>query len=478
MFALRFQSIDPLISDFVRDDSRFVWNRNVLDRVQKVAPFLEFDHNPYPVVVDGRIKWVIDAYTTTSNYPYSQPRNPIGLNRGSELTRGFNYVRNSVKAVVDAYDGTVNLYIVDQTDPIVQAWDKAFPGILDPVEELPEALIDNLRYPEDIFTIQTNMWATYHIDVDETADYLEGSDEWAVAQDPGGVEGADSTTTVNAQGIASSSEVRVRPYYTLLRLPEENQQEFVVVRTFVPFSANDEVKEMQAFMAGVSELGDDDYGRLVTYEIDNVSGDIEAQGPSLVASQITSQEEISERISLLNAPGEGSSVAFGDLIVVPVENTFAYVRPMYVIATGTQQPNLEWIIVSYADRVVMCHGLDEALIQLFGASIRGAQSSGTLDECIGDIDPAITAQAISSNGIGGTDDGGSDEPRTFVIGDGTAVEEAFALLEQADEALASGDLGRYQELVDAASEILSDALATATETPEDGDQDTDDDADG
>lgn len=459
MFALRFSSIDPLISDFVRDDSRFVWNRNVLDRAQKVAPFLEFDHNPYPAVVDGRIKWVIDAYTTTSNYPYSQPRNPVGLNRTSELTRGFNYVRNSVKAVVDAYDGTVDLYVVDENDPLIKAWDSAFPGVLSDFDEMPEGLIDNLRYPEDIFTVQTNMWATYHIDIDETADFLEGSDEWAVAQDPGGVEGADSTTTIDAQGVASSSEVRVRPYYSLLRLPEENQQEFVVVRTFVPFSANDEVKEMQAFMAGVSEPGDDHYGRLVSYEIDNVSGDIEAQAPSLVASQITSQEEISERISLLNAPGEGSSVRFGDLIVVPVENTFVYVRPMYVIATGTQQPNLEWIIVSYADRVVMCHGLEEAIIQLFGTPVRGAQSSGTLGECIGDINDGISAAASGGSDDSTTSNGGDGS--NLVIGDGTAVEEAVALLDQADEALLAGDLGRYQDLVDRAAGILGEALAAA-----------------
>ena len=132
MFALRFQSLDVLISDFVRDDSRFIWNRGILDRVRKVAPFIEFDHNPYPVVMDDGVFWVVDGYTTTSNFPYAQPRNGIGLDNGSGLRRNFNYVRNSVKAVVDAYNGTVDLYIVDENDPIIQAWDQAFPDVLQP----------------------------------------------------------------------------------------------------------------------------------------------------------------------------------------------------------------------------------------------------------------------------------------------------------------------------------------------------------
>ena len=203
------------------------------------------------------------------------------------------------------------------------------------------------------------------------------------------------------------------------------------------------------------------------------------QAPSLVASQITSQEEISERISLLNAPGEGSSVRFGDLIVVPVENTFVYVRPMYVIATGTQQPNLEWIIVSYADRVVMCHGLEEALIQLFGASVRGAQSSGTLTECIGDINDDITRPVTGGSGGSSTTNGGDGSD--LVIGDGTAVEEALALLQQADEALLAGELGRYQDLVDRAAGILGEALAAATDDAggaDTADADAESDGDG
>ena len=471
MFALRFQSIDILISDFVRDDSRFVWNRNIRDRVEKVAPFLEFDHNPYPAVVDGRVVWIVDAYTTTSNYPYSQPRDPIGLSLASELTSSFNYVRNSVKAVVDAYDGSVTLYVVDQTDPLIQAWDKAFPGVLTGADEIPDSLVDNFRYAEDMFVVQTNMWSVYHIESDETADLLEGSDEWAIAQDPGGVQGARETTTFNSQGEASLTEERVQPYYSLLRLPEENQQEFVVMRTFVPFSQNDEVKEMQAFMVGVSELGNENYGRLVSYEIDNQTGDVEAQAPSLVASQITSQENISERISLLNAKDEGSSVEFGDLIVVPVENSFVYVRPLYVIATGTEQPNLEWVIVSYADSVVMCHSVSDSVRALFGVTVRGTQVTDD-PTCIGDVNTATRPPTASAAG-----------GAPVVVGDGPAADEALSLLRQAEQALVNGDLGLYQELVETALAVLTEAADTeaadnAEEEAAAEDADAEEDGDG
>ncbi len=453
MFALRFQSVDPLISDFVRDDSRFVWHRNVRDRVAKVAPFLELDHNPYPVVDDGRLVWVIDAYTTTSNYPYSQPRDRNGLRQGSDLRGSFNYVRNSVKAVVDAYDGTVELYVVDEGDPIAEAWRKAFPDVLLDLDDMPPGLIDNLRYPEDIFTVQTNMWSVYHVDDDETADLLEGSDEWSIAQDPGQVSGAASQTTTNADGtISFSSEVRVLPYYTVMRLPEETKQEFVVFRSFVPFSRDDSVKALQGFMVGVSEVTGSNYGRLVSYQIDNTSGDNDAPAPALVASQITSQDRISERISLLDAKDEGSSVEFGDLIVVPVENSLIYVRPLYVIASGTQQPNLEWVIVSHADSVVMCHGLSESVEALFGVRLEGGARSERSDnaECIGDVADFASATVAAPRVT-------SDDP--IDLADGSQAEQALDLLNQAEAALDVGDLGRYQQLVDAARALLAEVDA-------------------
>lgn len=467
MFALRFQSIDPLISDFVRDDSRFVWNRNIGERVEKVAPFLEFDHNPYPVVVDGRILYVVDAYTTTSNYPYAQSRENLDVANGSGLRSGFNYVRNSVKVTVDAYDGSIILYVVDQTDPIILAWQNVFPELLRPFDEMPEGLIDNLRYPEDIFTIQTNMWAKYHIDVDETADLLEGSDEWAVAQEPGQVQGAGLTSTTNAQGVESRSETRVDPYYSLLRLPDDTKQEFVIFRSFVPFSADDQRKELQAFMVGVSEVGSQNYGRLVSYEVANLGGDDEAPGPGLVASQITSQEEVSRQISLLNARDEGSSVEFGDLIVVPIESSLIYVRPLYVIATGTRQPNLEWVIVSHADSVVMCHSMADSIRALFGVQVRGLQSDDDDPTCVGDV---------TFNRLTTSNSGSSTE--ALVIGDGPAAEEALKLLDEARDALIDGDLGRYQELVDGARGVLADAAeADADEAETDATASNEEDAD-
>lgn len=452
LFSLRFQSIDPLISDFIRDDSRFIWHRNINERVSKVAPFLELDHNPYPVIIDGRVKFVVDGFTTSRYFPYAQPRDASDLTPSSDLRAGYNYVRNSVKATVDAYDGTVSLYIVDDTDPLIAAYDRAFPGVLLSSDEIPEALIDNFRYPEDLFTVQTNMWSTYHIDSDETADLIERSDEWSIAQDPGGVEGADQTRIFNPDGTTTSSEVRVDPYYTLLRLPGENEKEFVILRSFVPFSNDDAVKELQAFMVGVSEFTDASYGRLVSYEIDNSFGDEEAPGPALVASQIASQERISERISLLNAKNEGSSVKFGDLIVLPVEDSLVYVRPLYVVAASTEQPNLEWVIVAHADKVVMCHGLANAIEALFGVKIDGLQQAeDDSSECIGDV---ISRSSVST--IADT----TTRASQVVIQDGSALNEAARLLEAAKAALRGGDLGEYQAYVEAASTVLNQAVET------------------
>lgn len=467
-FALSFGELDPLISDFVRPDSRFIWNRNIRKRVEKVAPFLKTDSNPYPVVVNGRMVYIVDVYTTAGTYPYSQNRRLETSLKLGGLQRNFNYVRNSVKAVVDAYEGTVKLYIVDDTDPLINAWARALPSVFKPASAMSDQLRDHLRYPQDLFAIQTNMWQTYHIDVDETDDFLEGSDEWSIAQDPGGVKGAALTQLIDAAGDVVTSEQRVAPYYTLMRLPQETQQQFVIMRTFVPYSKGDDVKELQAMLMGVSESVDGTYGRLVSYEINNARGAPDAPAPALVASQITSQDQISERISLLNAKDEGSSVEFGDLIVLPVQDSLMYVRPLYVIATGTRQPNLEWVIISHSDRVVMCHNYAGAIHALFGVTVSGVDQSVADPECLGDVVYKPGESAIETDSK--TDRGSTyTRPPSIFIGDGTAAEEALKLLQQAEQALEAGELGTYQLLVDTARDLLEESVISgdSVESPTD-----------
>ena len=359
-FALRFGQLDPLISNFVSSDTSIIYIRDALDRVKNVAPFLEFDSDAYPVVFDGRIHYVLDAYTTTDRYPYSQGADTSGLDIGAELAGvGVNYIRNSVKAVVDSYDGDVTLYVMPIADPIVAAWQGAFPDLFTDFSEMPEGLRTHLRFPTDLFTVQTNMWASYQVSDPEAL--IIGTERWAVAQDPG--------RSVQAGGIAEAvvgdrgltrRERRVPAYYSLIQLPGEEEASFVAMRSFVPVSDDDSRKELTAFMVG--ETRADGTSRLVSYEMSNLL----APGPAIVASNISTNPAISRELTLLN--DQGSQVDFGDMLLLPVEDSVLYVRPMYVRAQGTQIPLLAGVIASVGNRTALGKTLGEALDDLYPGS--------------------------------------------------------------------------------------------------------------
>lgn len=471
-FSLRFGDIDPLISELVTEESRVIMERNVDDRVRKIAPFLEFDSEAYPVVVDGGISWVIDGYTTTNRFPYSQRADNEQVPFASDLARrSYNYVRNSVKAVVDGYDGSVTFYISDPDDPIVNAYAKAFPELFTSLSEMPEDLQRHMRFPLDLFTVQSNMWARYQLG--DAAQFYENSGGWAVAQDPGGVEGPSSNSTTTASGITSRREERIDPYYTLVRLPGSSDSDFVALRSFVPFSSEDDRKELTAIIAGVGDLDDPDYGRLLQFTMPGTQAD----SPSLVAANTRSQEEISQAISLLAAGG--TDVVLADMLLAPIERQVAegeepsasllYVRPLYVRPdSGTQNPRLERVIVTYADRVVMCKGFSEAVQTLFGVWIDELFNTFAEDDdagdpaCIGDTNFAVTGPAN-----GGRNPSVIDTPTT-----GDAAADALAALNEAESALAQGDLGRYQELIERATNLLRQD-AENTESAEDSEPEPD-----
>ncbi len=370
-FALRFGEIDPLISNFIDGETRVIYVRDVRDRVKKIAPFLKFDADTYPVVANGRIHYVIDAYTTSSRYPYSQRAENSRIG-GDGLGRGsFNYVSNSVKAVVDAYDGTVALYVMPVDDPIIDAWRSAFPKLFTDFAEMPDEIKNHLRYPQDLFRVQTNMWATYQLS-DPTA-FIIGTGRWAVAQDPGRTvrAGGSAETTVDADtGVVTTREARIDPYYTLLELPGEDETSFVTLRTFVPFDENDDRRELEAFVAG--ETRPDGTSRLVSYE---VTGS-QAPGPVLVASAIAQNQQISSQLTLLN--DSGSTVLFGDLLLLPIDNSILWIRPLYVAAEGTSVPSLEFVIaaVGEGEQIALGSNLGDALAQLYP----GADFSDVLDD--------------------------------------------------------------------------------------------------
>lgn len=359
-FALRFRQIDPLISNFVDGDTRIVYNRDVHNRVEALAPFLKFDADAYPVVADGRIFYVIDGYTTSDRYPYSQRSENGRLQEGGLAGASFNYVRNSVKAVVDSYDGTVAFYVMPVEDPLLEAWRGAFPELFSDFDEMPDQLRDHLRFPQDLFRVQTNMYARYQVESPEA--FILGTEAWAVAQDPGRtvVAGGTSETSVDDLGVSTTREQRVDPYYTLLNLPGEDEASFVSLRSFVPIDEqNDNRRELQAFM--VAETDRNGETRLITYVMDSLA----APGPVLVATGIAQDQVIASKLTLLNTTG--SRVEFSDLLLLPIDDSILWVRSLFVAAEGTSVPTLETVIVSVGEGEQLAIGdtLEDALEALF-----------------------------------------------------------------------------------------------------------------
>jgi uncharacterized protein len=447
-FALRFGDLNPLISDFMTDDSKVIYMRDVVDRVHALAPFLDADADPYPAVIDGRITWIVDMYTTTDRYPYGQEAETDQLTSGSGLNHDFNYVRNSVKATVDAYEGTVTLYVVDDEDPIIETYADAFPDLFTDGDEMSDELRSHLRYPEDLFRIQTAAYGRYHLDDPDA--FFTQEDAWRVARDPG-TAGADPTTPVtDEQGQLTGEQraPRISPYYQLLQLPQEGEAaptpeaEMVLMRPFVPFSPDDSNQLLTAFMA--ARMDGDNYGDLVVYEL---SAQELPPGPGIAAASISADEDVSV---LRNRLGTGGSeVRFGNLLLVPIDNALLYVQPFYVVGEGRNLPLLQQVIVTYGDDVVIEETLSAALTSLFGGQT------------------AVTQEQPSAPtpGEADTDPGGTGPAPDDTAPSGSAAEQAAALLDQAnelfaqaDEALTNGDLGIYEDRVQEARDLVEQAI--------------------
>ncbi len=434
-FALRFSDVNPLISGFMTSDSRILYLRDVRQRVETLAPFLHFDHDPYPVVLDGRITWIIDAYTTSNAYPYGQIGDTDRLESDSGLRHGFNYVRNSVKATVDAHDGTVNFYVVDPDDPLAAAYANAFPELFLPDSEVTDDLRSHFRYPEDLFRVQTNMWGRYHIE--DANEFYSQSDRWNIAQDP------DSTlrppvTPTTSRGVqpaapVSPQEGRMDPYYLLMRLPEAPNPEFLILQPFVPYSEDETRRELSAFMVAKSDPGE--YGRL---EVFVMPRDRQVDGPAIVNARINQEPEVSQLITLLSRAG--SEVLLGNLLIIPVEQSLIYVRPLYVQATGANAvPELKKVIVAFGDRIAIHDTLQQALVAVFG------DAPETLEE--GLTEPVGTGAEPGPSATGPPLD---DEARAV-------LERAAAEFEAADAALRNGDPVEYARRVQEGRRLFEQA---------------------
>jgi uncharacterized protein len=406
-FALRESDPNFVLSSLITSESRILIYRNVRDRVQRAAPFLALDNDPYPAVADGRLVWIIDAYTSTPFYPYSQRQqlsDIVPADVPATLGGDANYIRNSVKVVIDAYDGTMNFYIVDEEDPLIQAWRNAFPALF--TDEQPsDDLRAHFRFPEDLFSVQSQVYRNYH--VTEPQNFYAKEDAWEVPEQT-----LDEVITGAASGL-------VPPTYLLIQLPGESEQEFVLTRPYTPRSK----RNMIALMAARSDP--EHYGELVALRFPSQRP---VDGPVLVDNRIKQDVEISQALTLLGQ--QGSRVGFGSLVILPIEDSILYVQPLFVTASGGGIPELKRVILVSGEQVVMGDNFEQALGALLG------------------VDQAP---------IGGPPETGGGPPGQDQAELREIVAEAGRVYQEAQEALAAGDFEHYGALIEELGTLLERA---------------------
>ncbi len=364
IFALKYQEQRILLSNLINKDSKILFERNPLDRVAKVAPWLTLDGDPYPALVDGKIIWIIDGFTTSAGYPYSRQSVlsnviadiPSSATIGNQRNRTVNYIRNSVKATVDAYNGTVTLYEWNEKDPVLKTWAKAFPNTIKPKSEISAQLLEHIRYPEDLFRVQREILSSYHVKTAEA--FYGGQDFWRVPRDP-------STFGANASAQP--------PYYLTLQMPGTKKPVFSLTTPFVPRGGRE---NLSAFAVVNSDPGPD-YGKISVLQLPRNTN---IAGPSQVASNFEAKPEVANSLSLLRRGG--SDVVLGNLLTLPVGGGLLYVQPVYVRATSNTAayPLLQKVLVSFGDQIGYDDTLKGALDQVFGGNsgtVAGGSSSGT-----------------------------------------------------------------------------------------------------
>lgn len=423
-YAVAFNEPQILYSGAIGEGSRILYNRTPKERVEAVAPWLTIDGDTYPAVVNGRIQWIVDAYTTTNGYPYAS-RTTLGDTTADSLTatnnsravvaqqNQVNYIRNSVKATVDAYTGEVELYQWDTQDPVLKTWMKAFPGTVQPKGDISSALMAHLRYPQDLFKVQRELLTRYHVTDAQT--FLTGSEVWQVPDDP-----------TNKSGNA------VPPYYLSMKMPGQTSQAFSLSTTFTPNGRDN----LSAFMSVDAEAGTPDYGRIRVLKLPTSTT---VNGPKQVQSQFNSEQDIASTISLLSRGH--SEVEYGNLLSVPLDGGLLYVEPVYVRGGGLKYPLLRKVLVSYGNNYAFEDTLDEALNKVFGVKgpVTTPPDTGTGKPPAGDA----TVQAALS-----------DAQKAFQAG---------------QEAMKEGDWQAYGQ----AQKDLEDALRSAEEAQSKADGKTD-----
>lgn len=447
LYALKFRDQNILLSSSVNDRSKILYDRRPRDRVQKVAPFLSLDGDPYPSVVDGRIVWVVDGYTTTDRYPYSRT---VLLADATEdaLTRSatavvplgakrVNYMRNSVKATVDAYDGSVTLYAWDDKDPVLQAWTKVFPNIVKPVSDISADLMSHLRYPEDLFKVQRQLLGRYHVDSPQA--FFSQSELWRVPADP-----APEPATAAFQP----------PYYLTLQMPGQQGPTFSLTSTYIPATGTtNQRNNLTGFLAVDADAGTeagkirDGYGKLRLLELPD---DTPVQGPAQVQQQFRAEPRLGQELNPLKVGG--STIQYGNLLTLPLGNGLLYVQPVYVRGAGENSyPLLQKVLVSFGNQIAFANDLAGALDILFeGGATPGGGTPPTTPPTSPTPSPTGTASPTATPG----DDGGDLPPQEALD---RALRDAQAALAASRRALADNDFAAYGR----AQEQLSDAVQRA-----------------
>ena len=355
-YAYDFGSLDILISNYFTEASRIHYRRQIRDRIHQVAPFLKLDGDPYITVIDGRMQWIVDTYTTSSRYPYSEPVAQTadilpGMSANAArqvVARNVNYIRNSVKVVVDAFDGDMRFFVVDEADPVLATYRKIFPGLFEANDTIPADVRDHFRYPLDLFKVQAQVYLLYHMTDPEV--FYNREDLWRFPTE-----------------IYEGNEQLVEPYYIIMRLPERETEEFILILPFVPVNRDN----MIAWMAGRSDGAN--YGEMLLYEFPKQEL---VYGPSQIEARIDQNPDISQQLTLWSQ--EGSRVIRGDLLVIPIEESLLYVEPVYLRAEQGELPELRRVIVTHGETVVMRETLEEAIAAIFGEPVPqpGAEPTG------------------------------------------------------------------------------------------------------
>lgn len=448
LFAVKFQEQKILLSNLINSESKILYTREPKARVAKVAPWLKLDGDPYPALVGGRIQWIIDGYTTSNGYPYSERTTLESATSDTLTTRNavsaqapdqVNYIRNSVKATVDAYDGTVRLYTWDDKDPVLRTWKSAFPGTVLPRSAISADLLSHLRYPEDLFKVQRSLLARYHVQ-DPNAFY-GGQDFWRVPKDP---------------TLSGTSSADQPPYFLTLQMPGETKAAFSLTTTFVPGGSN---KDNLTAFAAVNGNPGPNYGKKTVLVVPR---NTTIPGPGQVQNNFEANTTVSSALSLLRRGG--SEVIQGNLLTLPVGGGFLYVEPVYIQAAGSTAayPLLQKVLVAFGDRIGFEDTLQAALDDVF----QGDSGTSTSDSATGS---GSTGTGTGSTGTGST---GTGSTGTGTTGSGTAGSPALTAaladmrtaITAADTALKAGDFAAYGKAQTALKEALNRALAAEART--------------